>query len=105
MWFGVCRSGFIPFSQRAGIVVFFAEDRKLFVGGVLAWYKRRYARILIPYLLISCFANVLAVASGGKSITVAVLDITTINYWLCHRGAWFIAMLVPLYSEFFTFLY
>lgn len=40
----------------------------------------------------------LAVVSGGKSITVAVLDITTINYWLCHRGAWFMAMLIPFYA-------
>lgn len=98
MWLVISGSRYIPFSKRSWIVVFFAEDRKLFVGGGLAWYRRRYDRILIPYLLISGFANVLAVVSGGKSITVAVLDITTINYWLCHRGAWFMAMLIPFYA-------
>lgn len=67
-------------------------------GGVFTWYKRRYARILVPYLLISLVVNILAIMRGSKTITTAILDITTINYWLNHRGAWFIAMLIPLYA-------
>ena len=67
-------------------------------GGVFAWYRRRYARILVPYLLISLVVNILAITRGSKTITTAILDITTINYWLNHRSAWFIAMLIPLYA-------
>lgn len=67
-------------------------------GGVLAWYRRRYARILVPYLLISLVVNILAITRGSKTITTAILDITTINYWLNHRSAWFVAMLIPLYA-------
>lgn len=67
-------------------------------GGVFAWYRRRYARVLVPYMLISLVANVLAISRGSQTITTAILDITTINYWLNHRGAWFIAMLIPLYA-------
>lgn len=48
--------------------------------------------------MISLFANILAITRGSKTITTAILDITTINYWLNHRGAWFIAMLIPLYA-------
>lgn len=68
------------------------------LGGVFTWYRRRYTRILVPYLLISLVANVLAISRGSQTITTAILDITTINYWLNHRGAWFIAMLIPLYA-------
>lgn len=28
----------------------------------------------------------------------SILYFSTINYWLNHRGAWFIAMLIPLYA-------
>lgn len=55
--------------------------------GVTTWYKRRYARILIPYLLITVVSNILAITRGSKSIISAILDISTINYWLNHRGA------------------
>ena len=68
------------------------------MGRVFSWYRRRYARVLVPYLLISIVVNVLAITRGSKTITTAILDITTINYWLNHRSAWFVAMLIPLYA-------
>ena len=52
----------------------------------------------MPYLLISIIVNVLAISRGSQTITTAILDISTINYWLNHRSAWFIAMLIPLYA-------
>lgn len=66
-------------------------------GGVIQWYKRRYKRILVPYLLIVGLSNILAI-SRGKSIVTAILDISTINYWINHKSAWYIAMLIPLYA-------
>ena len=35
---------------------------------------------------------------GGRTIAEAVLNISTISYWLEHKGAWYIAMLIPLYA-------
>lgn len=34
----------------------------------------------------------------GESVWTSILNFSTINYWLNHRGAWFIAMLIPLYA-------
>lgn len=67
-------------------------------GGVIPWYKRRYKRILVPYLLICGFSSILAVTRGDKALLTAVLDLSTINYWLNHQGAWYVAMLFPLYA-------
>lgn len=67
------------------------------MGGVKCWYIRRYKRILVPYFIIADIGNILAVM-GGRTIAEAVLNISTISYWLEHKGAWYIAMLVPLYA-------
>lgn len=66
-------------------------------AGALCWYKRRYKRILVPYLIILGISNILAI-SRGRSIVTAILNISTINYWTNHQGAWYIAMLIPLYA-------
>ena len=67
------------------------------MGGVKFWYIRRYKRILVPYFIIADIGNILAVM-GGRTIAEAVLNISTISYWLEHKGAWYIAMLIPLYA-------
>lgn len=67
------------------------------MGGVKCWYIRRYKRILVPYFIIADIGNILAVM-GGRTIAEAVLNISTISYWLEHKGAWYIAMLIPLYA-------
>lgn len=66
-------------------------------GGVRYWYYKRYKRILIPYLVIIGLITVLEILRGEPVVT-SILNMSTINYWLNHRGAWFIAMLIPLYA-------
>lgn len=34
----------------------------------------------------------------GDSVWSSLLNFSTINFWLSHQGAWFIAMLIPLYA-------
>lgn len=66
-------------------------------GGVKYWYSVRYKRILIPYVLIIGPITFLGILQG-ESVWTSILNFSTINYWLNHRGAWFIAMLIPLYA-------
>ena len=67
-------------------------------GGVLKrWYVRRYKRILVPYLIIIGFQKILSVIHG-MPILQAFLELSTIGYWIDHQGAWFVAMLIPLYA-------
>lgn len=69
---------------------------------VKSWYIRRYKRILIPYIIIIGFQKVLSVLHG-MPIPQAIFELSTLSYWVNHRGAWFIAMLIPVYA--FTPLY
>lgn len=43
--------------------------------------------------------GIIAYVSGNSAVQY-VLDILTISYWLQHRGAWYVAMLIPLYTVF-----
>lgn len=67
-------------------------------GGVWTWYKHRYKRILVPYLLIMICVYVALISLGKETLGEALLNISTINFWLSHNGAWFVAMLIPLYA-------
>lgn len=68
-------------------------------GGVLSsWYKRRYKRILVPYLIIMSAVYVCLILLGKETIGHALLNLSTVNFWLSHNGAWFVAMLIPLYA-------
>lgn len=75
----------------------FSDKLLMTWGGVKYWYSVRYKRILIPYALIVGPISVLEVLRG-ESVWTSILNFSTINYWLNHRGAWFIAMLIPLYA-------
>ena len=65
--------------------------------GVISWYSSRYRRILVPYVIISFPLAILGIYNG-ESIWLALLDFSTINFWLSHRGAWYVAMLIPIYA-------
>lgn len=63
------------------------------------FYWKRFVRIGVPYLIIAipfCFISDILVAPTADW-GMFVLDVSTLSYWLLHRGAWYVAMLVPLY--------
>lgn len=49
------------------------------------------------YLLLDRPITILGILKG-ESVWTSILYFSTINYWLKHQGAWFIAMLIPLYA-------
>lgn len=60
-------------------------------GGVIRWYAKRYRHILLPYLLI-CFPYYLVlgcVNDGHFSISIFLYRLSTLNYWLEHKGFWY----------------
>lgn len=62
------------------------------------WYKKRYLRITIPFVLITAVIYPFRFVFGVyASLPDFLLSITTLEFWLYHRGAWYVAMLFPLY--------
>lgn len=55
---------------------------------VRSFYKRRFVRIAVPYLLIFIPANILFLLLGERNIGEALLSLTALEYWFFHKGAW-----------------
>lgn len=85
-------------------------DIFLLLSGMSCWYslsarpagggnflKKRYTRILVPYLIIYIPYNVLCLFLGRYTIPESIASILTLEFWLYHRGAWFVSVLIPLY--------
>lgn len=94
---GLASVGVDIFLLVSGFGLWYSLNKTQSGESIKYWYIRRYKRILIPYLLIIGFQNILAI-QHGTSVLDALLEVSTISYWLNHRGAWFIAMLIPLYA-------
>lgn len=62
-----------------------------------SWYKRRFIRLLVPYLLFSVPYWLYINHIENGNIMDFIINLSTISYWTNHRGAWFIALIIPLY--------
>ena len=61
------------------------------------WYKKRYCRILTPYLIFAIPVYAIIADINNQCISKYLFNISTISYWLDGWGLWFVAMLLPLY--------
>lgn len=61
------------------------------------WYKKRFFRIFIPYFLMQLPFWTYYIIIGDFCFTESLLVFSTISFWTKHVGAWYVALLVPLY--------
>ena len=67
-----------------------------FMGGAI-YLKKKFSRILIPYLIIYIPYCIIMMLLGKYMIGDSLLCITTLEYWVSHRGAWFVSLILFLY--------
>lgn len=67
------------------------------LGGANLWIKRRFIRILIPYLLfaIPCFA--IYAIKGGWTIETYLWRLSTLSFWTDGWGLWYVSLTLVLY--------
>ncbi|MEE1317331.1 MAG: acyltransferase [Prevotella sp.] len=63
----------------------------------IVWYKKRYIRIFIPYLIMTLFYCVVRFGVHEFSILDIILSLSTLDFWIYGRGAWYISAILPLY--------
>ena len=64
---------------------------------VRCWYVDHYKRIMIPYLIVTIPWWVYYAISRQIGFGGFLLNLSTIGYWFLHYGAWYVALLVPVY--------
>lgn len=66
-------------------------------GGILSWYRKRFARLMIPYLLICApLFHVFAIREQW-SIGQYFMRLSTLSSWTEGWGLWFVALIIVLY--------
>lgn len=65
--------------------------------GTLSFYKKRFYRIYISYLLAFTPFCLIFFLLDLYSVKDCILCISTLEYWLFRRGAWFVSLILLLY--------
>ena len=68
------------------------------------FYKRRAIRLIVPYCMIAGTWYGLVDLLIERNLALFLYDISTWSFWLEHKGAWYVAMLIPVYI-FFPWFY
>ena len=63
----------------------------------ISFYKKRFYRIYIPYLMVFIPSCLIFMLLGEYSLYDSILCLSTLEYWLFRRGAWFVSLIVLLY--------
>lgn len=64
------------------------------------FYKRRFQRVIVPYLLIAATWYGTKYLFIQHDITEFFYELSTLSFWIDHQGAWYVAMLLPIYLVF-----
>lgn len=64
------------------------------------FYKRRFQRVFVPYLLIAGSWYGVKYLLIQHDIYGFFYELSTLSFWRKHQGAWYVAMLIPVYFVF-----
>lgn len=93
--FGFGGIGVYVFAFLSGIGLFFSMKKSS--GGDRAFYKRRLLRVVVPYFIIAGIWYGIKYLVLEPSFVGFIWELSTLSYWFEHKGAWYVAMLIPLY--------
>lgn len=61
------------------------------------WYKKRFNRIFVPYTIIQIPLVLYHICKGNFNLIEFLYEFSTLRFWTEHVGAWYVALLIPLY--------
>ena len=93
--FGLGQLGVDLFFFLSGFGLFYSLSKPY--NSAWEWYRKRFLRIFVPYLIIYAPALLLICIQNAKPWWYYFYNLSTISLWFNDGGCWFIAMLVPLY--------
>ena len=73
------------------------EYERFLGGGVISWYKKRYIKLFIPFLIIALPYYAYMTICEGHSFWSFIWGITTVEYWISGGGVWFVSVIAVLY--------
>lgn len=61
------------------------------------WYRKRFLRIFVPYIIIYSPALLLTCVDTGKGWHYFLYNLSTLSFWFGDDGCWFISVLAVFY--------
>ncbi len=91
--------GIYLFAFLSGIGLYYSMSKNVIEdkNEVIEFYKRRLVRVAIPYVVIAFIWYGTKYLFVENDIIKFIYEFTTLSFWVEHKGAWYVAMLVPLY--------
>lgn len=90
---GTC--GVDIFFFLSGFGLYYSLQKK---KSILQWYKKRYIRILVPYLIISIIGFVDYCINQPYDFGEYLFRLSLLSFWTDHNVAWFLAVIIPFYA-------
>lgn len=87
------------FLLLSGLGLYYSLDKQS-VTCLVGWknyIKKRFFRIFIPYLMIYFPYCIFMMLLRKYSLEDSLLCVTALEYWVYHRGAWFVSLILVLY--------
>lgn len=81
------------FAFLSGIGLHHSMDK---CQSVIHFYHRRICRVFLPYILITAVMTIPTIFFQSGGVKQYLLDLLCISFWTQHRGAWYIAWLLPI---------
>lgn len=90
--------GVYIFAFLSGMGLFVSMSHN-YAGGekIRQFYKKRFLRVGVTYLIIAGVWYAIKYLLLQFSLVEFLYELSTLSYWLEHKGAWYVAMLIPLY--------
>jgi len=87
------------FLLLSGFGIFYSLEKSVSNDRVTrwSWYRRRLQRIFIPYLIVYIPYCIILMLLGKYSTVDSLMCLTTLEFWLYHRGAWYVSLIIILY--------
>lgn len=96
---GLGQIGVMIFFFVSGIGLFFSiKNMEHDARGIMAWYRKRLVRLLVPYIILYApYLYIEMLESSSTNWGGYLLNLSTISYWIDHKGCWFVDVIIPLY--------
>lgn len=93
--------GVYLFMFLSGIGLYYSLNKEYCLNGMISvrdYYVRRIKRVLIPYILVGGVWYGLKYLIVETNVLTFLYELSTLSFWLDHQGAWYVALLIPLYA-------
>ena len=64
---------------------------------IIDFYNRRWRKVFLPYIVIAGVWYSVKYLIIEHHLLAFFFELSTLSYWLEHKGAWYVAALIPIY--------